>query len=995
MNSQKVSVMLNSSSKIAHYYKNVIKYSDLAEVIIPTDPTGNYPRGGYPIAESQISFGEIDRTTVSKFFQNQKDNVVDVTIALDAFKYGKSFRAAMWVSASLKRDGTLNISQFPSFSVSKSYLEPFVNNISVGSSWHDFVAVQDSYRLSDVDDWNSYIQTIFAIKAELIKEIAIDFRGTKVEVKEKKNYIFKGNMIAKLNTNILSVYEECAKYEIASVLSEKSAKAALGNGGKIKEARITLTPKLSGALSTSKFIPNFEQWKSIETVLKSKNGQLTAVHGPPGTGKTSLLQFVIASEIVNSVCNAASRPTLTTICSTNNQAVTNAVKSLDLNAEDRWIKTEVGLGLYIPASAEGVSIPNITLNKSPKSNKVYVNGDLLEPFLQWDQFSYIKKKFIDTAHENLDLKANASLEDIAGKLKKNVQSYQLRVRISSYKTKIKSIFKKGILSFLGRNDFNYYTALKEGDWDKRLRMMKSAFADALHYWEARFLEEIEAQFIHQGRNKKLAFQSSRHAIETLSMLTPFVGMTLHQLAKHFGGINNPQAAIGSIGLLILDEAGQICPETGFFSLMLAKKALIVGDSMQLEPIHAISEKEDVRIAKGIHIQNAFKSSQGNFMDLADASADYNICLLEHYRCHPDIISISNELCYEDKLIPQTNADHGLYPPLSFLDVYGVCQRDSSGSLRNNDESNTIIAWIVHEKQKIETYYEKTIGQVIAVVTPFKKQADNIRIGLEEKGIHGVVVGTVHKLQGAEFPIVVFAPTYSIEYVRSSLEKKGHLMFFDVSPRMINVAVSRAQKSFIYMGDPRILNYGNENELLPSQILSNHLKAKAVGLSHVSKDNAFTKIEADIERISSLEAHREILEQAFSDAQDCVVISSPFITQSAIKEDNITAQIKRAVDRGVSVKIFYDSKLNTGRRHELKDSLKLLSDAGAEVIHKARLHSKVLYIDNKMIIESSFNWLSAVRDQSSDYQRYESSLLYRGTMAAKMIADVQKEFLNNS
>ena len=987
--------MLNTHSKINNYYKNVVEYSDLTEVSILADPTGNYPRGDYPIAEPKLSLGEIDKTTVSKLFENPKDNVVDVTIAFDAFKYGRSFRAAMWVSASLKRDGTLNISDFPSFTVSKSYLAPFVNNISVGSSSEDFVAVQNRYRLAGTDEWSPYIQAIFAIKKSLIKKIEIEFRGTKKEVQDTKSYIFKGNLIAKVNTNILSIYEESAKNNIASPLSKKSAKSALRSGGKAKEARITLTSKLSGALPTSKFIPNFEQWKSIGTVLKSKNGQLTAVQGPPGTGKTSLLQFVIASEIVNSVCNADSRPTLTTICSTNNQAVTNAVESLALKAEDRWIETDVGLGLYVPASSEGVDIPNITINKSSKNNKVYVNSDFLEPFLQWDQFSDIKEKFIDTARKNLGLKGSASLEDIAGRLKKNVQYSRRRVRFSAYKTKIQSIFKHGVLSVFDRNDVNYYDILKEEHWDHRLKIMKTAFTDALHYWEASFLEEIEAQFTHQGRNRKLAFQSSLHAIETISMLTPFVGMTLHQLAKHFGGVNNAQIAAGSIGLLILDEAGQICPETGFFSLILAQKALVVGDSMQLEPIHSISENEDARLAKDAQIHKAFKSSKGNFMDLADASADYSICLLEHYRCHPDIISISNELCYENKLIPQTNTDHGLYPPLSFLDVYGVCQKDPSGSLKNNDESNAIIAWIAHEKEKIETHYENNIDQVIAVVTPFKKHADNIRAGLERKGIKGVIVGTVHKLQGAEFPIVVFAPTYTIEYVRSSLEKKGQHMFFDVSPSMINVAVSRAQKSFIYMGDPRILNYGNDNEILPSQILSIHLNAKAAELAHVSKDNALTKIDAEIERISSLEEHREILEQAFSDAQDCVVISSPFITKSAIKNDNITTQIKRAVERGVSVKIFYDSKLNTGRRHELKDSIKSLSDAGAEVIHKDRLHSKVLYIDNKMIVESSFNWLSAVRDQSSDYQRYESSLLYRGKMAAKMIADVRKEFLSNS
>ena len=239
--------------------------------------------------------------------------------------------------------------------------------------------------------------------------------------------------------------------------------------------------------------------------------------------------------------------------------------------------------------------------------------------------------------------------------------------------------------------------------------------------------------------------------------------------------------------------GQICPETGFFSLMLAQKALIVGDSMQLEPIHQISDNEDTRISKSSQFQNAFKSSKGNFMDLANSSSDYTICLLEHYRCHPDIISISNELCYENKLIPRTQNNHGLYPPLSFLDIYGVCQKTSSGSLRNIDESDAIIEWISHEKEKIETHYNQNISNIIAVVTPFKQHANNIRNGLKKRGIKDIIVGTVHKLQGAEFPIVIFAPAYTIEYVRSSFNRKGKTMFFDTSPSMINVAVSRAQK----------------------------------------------------------------------------------------------------------------------------------------------------------------------------------------------------------
>ncbi len=620
--------MLGLSSKISNYYKNVIEYSDITEVSVPIDQTGKYPMNGYVVTRSQLALGQVDDTILSKFFVNSDDNVQDVTIALDAFRYGKNFKAAMWVTASLQRGGALNISIFPSYNISQSYLAPFATNISVGSSVDDLSAVQGQYSLTEVEEWSTYIQTIFSIKTLIIKKIEIDFIGVKSEIKDAKNYIFKGNLIAKMNANILSFYQKISDNKRASLLSEKMAEVALRGKKYKKEARITLTPKLSGALSTSKFIPNFEQWKSIETVLKSTKGQLTAVQGPPGTGKTSLLQFVIASMVVNSVYDT--RPGLLMICSTNNQAVTNAVESLALNTGDRWILTDVGLGLYVPSNPDGISIPNITINKNRKSNKMHVSSKFLEPFLQFDQFSNIKKNFLGIACKNLHLNSNASLQDVAKQLKKRVISSQKRLQFSIYKAKIRSMLKYCVRGMFGqRNDAQYYNWLREGNWDKNLEIMKTSFLYALHYWEARFLERIEDLFTQQDKGNTLEFRSFLEAIETLSLFTPFLGMTLHQLAKHFGGINVTQVATESIGLLILDEAGQICPEIGFFALSLAQKALIIGDSMQLEPIHAISENEDERLSKAIKIEHSFKSSIGNFMDMAHLSADYSTCLFEH------------------------------------------------------------------------------------------------------------------------------------------------------------------------------------------------------------------------------------------------------------------------------------------------------------------------------------------------------------------------------
>ncbi len=145
--------MPNSHPKIAHYYQKVLEYADLAEVSILADQTGRYPRDGYPLTRENILAGQIDSTTVSKIFEDSKNNTVDVTIALDAFNYNGQFKAGMWITASLAHNGSLHISEFPSYNIAKSYLFPFVHNISIGSSWTDFTDAQEKYRIDDALQW--------------------------------------------------------------------------------------------------------------------------------------------------------------------------------------------------------------------------------------------------------------------------------------------------------------------------------------------------------------------------------------------------------------------------------------------------------------------------------------------------------------------------------------------------------------------------------------------------------------------------------------------------------------------------------------------------------------------------------------------------------------------------------------------------------------------------------------------------------------------------
>ncbi len=345
------------------------------------------------------------------------------------------------------------------------------------------------------------------------------------------------------------------------------------------------------------------------------------------------------------------------------------------------------------------------------------------------------------------------------------------------------------------------------------------------------------------------------------MLTPCSVATFHMLPSLFvvSKYNKESSTnfsddylYNTIDLLIVDESGQVTPEMAAGSFALAKKALVIGDTRQLAPIHSISSSIDFGNMKAEGIIDAteefnaiseigISSSSGSVMEIAQNASKYHeipeldkgLYLLEHRRCYKEIIEYCNKLCYGGHLKARREEKEkeaqSSFPPMSAVHVEGICKKPSSGSKVNELEAEAVANWIVQNENILLSSYSDSlkksgkdiqIGNIVAVITPFSPQKSAILKALKSKDVgmnsnnQLITVGTVHALQGAERPIILFSQTYS---------KALDGGFIDKEPSMLNVAVSRAKDSFIYFGDLDVLNRADKGS--PRGILSSWLKCQ--------------------------------------------------------------------------------------------------------------------------------------------------------------------------
>ena len=369
-----------------------------------------------------------------------------------------------------------------------------------------------------------------------------------------------------------------------------------------------------------------------------------------------------------------------------------------------------------------------------------------------------------------------------------------------------------------------------------LALRAPMFGIADHYWTGRWLLQQQQRLSNMDNDTrgraKLEAKYRRFA-----KLSPCLVTNFHMAPSFFTAWQGEDIPLwNTIDLLIVDEAGQVAPDVGAGLFALAKRALVVGDTCQIEPIWSTGQGVDRATAAAFDVTASprdpeydrladagYMSASGNLMrmanracdvqqfdDGADADADAGtgkhgrpmrgLMLLEHRRCLPPLIDYCNQLAYAGRLqaLRPLVASELLFKPFETVQVDGHDVK-AGASRQNPEEAQAVVSWLLRHRSAIEAHYSalagapRTLADLVGVVTPFAAQAGLIGALLRRQlGKEcAITVGTVHALQGAERAIVIFSPTYG------ALPPAA---FYDGAPNMLNVAVSRARDSFVVIGN---------------------------------------------------------------------------------------------------------------------------------------------------------------------------------------------------
>jgi uncharacterized protein len=258
--------------------------------------------------------------------------------------------------------------------------------------------------------------------------------------------------------------------------------------------------------------------------------------------------------------------------------------------------------------------------------------------------------------------------------------------------------------------------------------------------------------------------------------------------------------IGSVDVLVVDEAGQISLANVVAMARSTESLVLLGDPQQLD-----------QPLQGTHPPGADRSALAHILDgAATMPPERGLFLESTWRLHPELCAYTSEVFYDDRLAARPQlARQRLVARRSVVDGTGprLLAAPSEGAGNESPEEAAAVAELARSLVFGEATwvddegFERRVGwDDILIVAPY-----NAQVALIQRLLPSVArVGTVDKFQGQEAPISIYSMTSS----SPDLAPRG--MDFLYSRHRLNVATSRARCVAVVALSPALLRVRARN-----------------------------------------------------------------------------------------------------------------------------------------------------------------------------------------
>jgi superfamily I DNA and/or RNA helicase len=321
------------------------------------------------------------------------------------------------------------------------------------------------------------------------------------------------------------------------------------------------------------------------------------------------------------------------------------------------------------------------------------------------------------------------------------------------------------------------------------------------------------------------------AWQMLFLVVPVVSTTFASMGRMFDRLGGE-----ALGWLFVDEAGQAAPQEVVGALWRSRRAVIVGDPLQLEPVVTLPWTGQRRLAAHFSVDRRWAPAASSVQTLADRLNPYGTWLSQedgehvwlgsplrvHRRCDRLMFDVSNKIAYDGMMVYGVNRDQDAFPLAQWsvwMNVDSVPSEDKWNPQegraleRSLDLIRRRIMAVIEEEQAdgvdelagadgplgqgpagadVAKELTRRLNESVFVVSPFRDVVNGIG-RVAGKYLDPRRYGTVHTTQGKEADIVILV-------LGTGSGQVGSRNWASAKPNLLNVAVTRARRRLIVIGD---------------------------------------------------------------------------------------------------------------------------------------------------------------------------------------------------